>query len=172
MPYDLIFNPVDLKYLSPTQILEVLYEGKTRRFELHSVSPLAYDQDNSVTSLAQSLQSLDLAAPPQIWTVGWDCFVTILDDNQEIDNDKVMQFLHRYISRADNSQESKTRGIESGVSPDAYSSVGGLDKQISQIRDLIDLPLTRPELFLHLGAWYPLSSHHRVLCSYDMYRQG
>ena len=42
--------------------------------------------------------------------------------------------------------------VERGVSADAYASVGGLDKQIAQIRDLIEIPLTRPELFRQFGA--------------------
>ena len=32
---------------------------------------------------------------------------------------------------------------------DAYAAVGGLDEQIAQIRDLIEIPLRRPELFRH-----------------------
>lgn len=36
---------------------------------------------------------------------------------------------------------------------DAYASVGGLNKQISQIRDLLEIPLTQPELFRHFGEW-------------------
>jgi AAA family ATPase len=36
---------------------------------------------------------------------------------------------------------------------DAYSSVGGLNKQIEEIRDLLDIPLTRPELFRYFGEW-------------------
>lgn len=32
---------------------------------------------------------------------------------------------------------------------DAYAAVGGLDDQIAQIRDLIEIPLRRPELFRH-----------------------
>lgn len=32
---------------------------------------------------------------------------------------------------------------------DGYASVGGLEKQIAQIRDLIEIPLTRPDLFRH-----------------------
>ncbi len=35
---------------------------------------------------------------------------------------------------------------------DAYASVGGLDEQIAQIRDLIEIPLRRPELFRHFGT--------------------
>lgn len=34
---------------------------------------------------------------------------------------------------------------------DAYSLVGGLEKQIAAIRDLIEIPLTRPELFHKFG---------------------
>lgn len=34
----------------------------------------------------------------------------------------------------------------------AYASVGGLGKQIEAIRDLLEIPLTRPELFRHFGT--------------------
>lgn len=34
--------------------------------------------------------------------------------------------------------------------------MGGLDKQIAQIRDLIEIPLTRPELFRHFGEYHHL----------------
>ena len=36
---------------------------------------------------------------------------------------------------------------------DTYSSVGGLNKQIEEIRDLLEIPLTRPELFRYFGEW-------------------
>ena len=39
---------------------------------------------------------------------------------------------------------------------DAYSSVGGLNKQIEEIRDLLEIPLTRPELFRYFGEWSSL----------------
>lgn len=34
---------------------------------------------------------------------------------------------------------------------DAYSSVGGLEKQIGEIRDLVEIPLVRPDLFRYFG---------------------
>ena len=34
----------------------------------------------------------------------------------------------------------------------AYASVGGLSPQIEAIRDLLEIPLTRPELFRYFGA--------------------
>lgn len=36
-------------------------------------------------------------------------------------------------------------------SNEAYSTVGGLNKQIQEIRDLLEIPLTRPELFRYFG---------------------
>ncbi|KDQ26146.1 hypothetical protein PLEOSDRAFT_1094203 [Pleurotus ostreatus PC15] len=38
---------------------------------------------------------------------------------------------------------------------EAYASVGGLSKQIAQIRDLLEIPLTRPDLFRHFGLKPP-----------------
>lgn len=38
---------------------------------------------------------------------------------------------------------------------DPYAAVGGLDKQIAEIRDLIETPLTRPEIFKHFGLLFP-----------------
>ena len=35
---------------------------------------------------------------------------------------------------------------------EAYSSVGGLANQIEAIRDLLEIPLTRPELFRYFGT--------------------
>ncbi len=48
-------------------------------------------------------------------------------------------------------QITQTRGVESTVEKDAYSAVGGLDKQIAEVRDLIEIPLMRPELFRRFG---------------------
>jgi ATP-dependent 26S proteasome regulatory subunit len=34
-----------------------------------------------------------------------------------------------------------------------YAHVGGLDAQIIQVRDLIEIPLTRPDIFQHFGTY-------------------
>ena len=39
--------------------------------------------------------------------------------------------------------------------PDPYAVVGGLTSQIAEIRDLIEIPLTRPELFKAYGLKPP-----------------
>jgi len=41
------------------------------------------------------------------------------------------------------------------MGPGAYTSIGGLDNQIAQIRDLLEIPLTRPDLFRHFGKLLP-----------------
>jgi len=41
--------------------------------------------------------------------------------------------------------------FEKTTPSDAYATVGGLNKTIAEIRDLIEVPLTRPELFAHFG---------------------
>ncbi|KAI0662110.1 AAA family ATPase [Cubamyces menziesii] len=116
---------IDLGYLTPTQTLDVVYEGRTRRFAVTSVS--TQSEADGGADLAASIQSLSLsdAAPPKLWTVGWETTV------------------------------GAGHAVERGVSADAYASVGGLDKQIAQIRDLIEIPLTRPELFRQFGLKPP-----------------
>lgn len=44
--------------------------------------------------------------------------------------------------------------LEQTTSSDAYATVGGLNKTIAEIRDLIEIPFTRPELFAHFGESY------------------
>lgn len=39
--------------------------------------------------------------------------------------------------------------------PVGYENVGGLDKHIAQIRELVELPLTRPDLYRHFGMTPP-----------------
>lgn len=80
---------VDLKYLTSTQVIEVVYEGKTRRFELRSVSTQHSDAPDSVTALAADLGNLGLHPAPQFWTVGWDSFVTVVDNSKEPTEEKV-----------------------------------------------------------------------------------
>ena len=59
-------------------------------------------------------------------------------------------------------QHSHHRKLNQVTDTNPYTAVGGLDKQISQIRDLIDLPLTRPDLFRHLGS-HSITPHNVYL---------
>lgn len=44
----------------------------------------------------------------------------------------------------------------------AYERVGGLDSEIEQVRDLIELPLSRPELFTQFGMLFLPGSCHII----------
>ena len=50
---------------------------------------------------------------------------------------------------SDNVYQLDVGAIDEPQSDDAYTTVGGLDEQIAQIRDLIDIPFQRPDLFYH-----------------------
>ena len=47
-------------------------------------------------------------------------------------------------------------GMEIEEAPDVtFSLIGGLDSQISEIREIVELPLKRPDLFVHVGIQPP-----------------
>ncbi|PCH40447.1 AAA family ATPase [Wolfiporia cocos MD-104 SS10] len=130
---------VDLKYLTPTQTLDVVYEGQGRRFCVTAVSANQEIEDTSGSDLARSLEALSLHASPKLWVVDWDTAVFI---DQKQDEDAVPN-------------QPAARTAEPLPAVDAYTAVGGLEKQIAQVRDLIEIPLTRPELFRHFGLKPP-----------------
>ncbi|OBZ71344.1 ATPase family gene 2 protein [Grifola frondosa] len=143
---------VDLKYVTPTQTLDVLYEGQTRRFTVSSV--LATRDAEKDPDITESLQSLSIDASPQLWTVGWNAQIVL--ETEDSDADKTVSI------------KPPIQTVDIAAGPDAYSSVGGLEKQIAQIRDLIEIPLTRPDLFRHFGLKPPrgilLHAHAQAPC--------
>lgn len=144
---------VDLKYVTARQVVEVTYEGRTLRFQIARVSALADDSADD-SDITQSLQELSLKPSAVLWTISWDTLVTIVDDKPEAQGGEVSTshcMKYNDFAALMGASQQKPRGVESEVERDAYSAVGGLDKQIAQIRDLIEIPLTRPELFRHFG---------------------
>ncbi|KAF8187739.1 AAA family ATPase [Pholiota molesta] len=134
---------VDLKYITNTQIIEFSYEGQRRRFTIQVISAKNASNSNVNNSdgLSRDLSALSLSPATQLWTVNWDCTVSITSDNpltQEVPSHKgdVEVLAHKSVK-------------------EAYSSVGGLNKQIEAIRDLLEIPLTRPELFRYFGLKPP-----------------
>ncbi|PFH51085.1 hypothetical protein AMATHDRAFT_143374 [Amanita thiersii Skay4041] len=121
-------NLVELKYITSSQVLEVSFEGAQRRFCVSSIKP-----KNTIDDLSHDMNNLviDATSQPTLWSIDWDTSVTILSPKPEIES------------------------LSNQSPSDAYSTVGGLQKQIEQIRDLIELPLTRPDLFHHLGLKPP-----------------
>ena len=79
---------MDLKYITPTQTLDVVYEGQKRTFSLQSVSTSADESEDPTQSLSQALQGIRLSNEGRAWTVGWDTIVTIIDGDEH--EEKVM----------------------------------------------------------------------------------
>ncbi|KAH9057499.1 AAA family ATPase [Lactarius vividus] len=132
---------VAIKYVLSTQIVRVQYEGRERVFSVASVPQATQNrQDIIVSDVSDSLAALSMSDVPSLYIVDWDTTITIEDRTQ--------------------ASEQKPSLLDVGVSEqltsaDAYASVGGLDEQIAQIRDLIEIPLRRPELFRHFGLKPP-----------------
>ncbi|EGO23346.1 hypothetical protein SERLADRAFT_438665 [Serpula lacrymans var. lacrymans S7.9] len=132
---------LDLKYSTFAQVAEILYEGQLRRFSVVSVSPKQSPPVNSVSAIADGINSLSIKTPVLLWTVGWDSSVHIVDNDM---GHHPEEFCKRDIET-----------LSQSTASDAYASVGGLDRTITQIRDLLEIPLTRPELFGYFGLKPP-----------------
>ncbi|KAG8910536.1 AAA+-type ATPase [Tulasnella sp. 417] len=125
---------VDHRYITSSQVVQLTYEGRTREFRVRQVRPSSLD--SSTGELESSLSSLSLDSAEtrlQVWCVDWDTQVSIKEQDQkeQLDVNK------------------RT------VPNDAYAGVGGLDKEIAEVRDLIEIPLTQPELFKRFGLKPP-----------------
>ncbi|TFK22011.1 AAA family ATPase [Coprinopsis marcescibilis] len=121
---------VDLKYLMLNQIIEITFEGRQRRFSLNHLDTTLDDHPRDLSSELSEL-----------WIATWD--IQVLLDNSKSN------------PTASTSQKTDFETLAHQSTQDAYSSVGGLSKQISEIRDLLEIPLTRPELFQHFGLKPP-----------------
>ncbi|KDQ11456.1 hypothetical protein BOTBODRAFT_455641 [Botryobasidium botryosum FD-172 SS1] len=135
-------NLVDLRYVVISQILEVSFKGSLRRFQVVAASTDT-KSDNLDIAISRLTLSEKNSEPKKLkglaWIVGWDTTVII---GPHIDSEAKEVRLAPTSQPVDN--------IKS-----AYAEVGGLDKQIAEIRDLIDLPLSRPHLFRQFGLKPP-----------------
>ncbi|KAF9465782.1 P-loop containing nucleoside triphosphate hydrolase protein [Collybia nuda] len=132
---------VDLKYITCAQIMEVKYEGQRRQFSISSISPLQSTTQEPVDDLARGLGQLSFSSNQQLWAVGWDS--TVIIAGKEIEDQVPI------------SHKPEIEILAPSSSGEAYSTVGGLNKQIQEIRDLLEIPLTRPELFRYFGLKPP-----------------
>ena len=61
--------------------MEVLYEGRPRRFLIDSISVSPPGTGDPVRSITEEVKSLSLHSKPLLWTTGWDTSVSILEDD-------------------------------------------------------------------------------------------
>ncbi|KAJ1311262.1 hypothetical protein OPQ81_009760 [Rhizoctonia solani] len=119
---------IDLKYVIQGQILTVTFEGHPRVFQV--LGEKAHSE-----KLAENIAGLSLAEG-----IDWP---RVIQSAAEVDWD----------TQVDITDEHETKIIANVGSP--YSTVGGLDKQIAVVRDLIEIPLTNPGLFHQFGLKPP-----------------
>ncbi|KAF8208825.1 AAA family ATPase [Mycena galopus ATCC 62051] len=131
-------NIVDLRYVTSAQTIEVTYEQEIRRFV---VTPPSRHLEN----LETKFDALALGPASQVWIVGWDTSVVLAGnaDDEEVD-------IHTSVVSMSPIRP-EVEVLPPGDENTAYNSVGGLNKQIAEIRDLLEIPLTRPELFRYFG---------------------
>ncbi|KAF6759197.1 AAA family ATPase [Ephemerocybe angulata] len=126
---------VDLKYVLLGQIFQVAFEGVQRLFTIASInSPATSNEDEVVADLSR----LSLTQNAQLWVTNWDTNVQITNSSPQ-----------------PSSSQSPQDEVDKSTQLDGYTSVGGLSKQIEEITDLLEIPLTRPELFRHFGLKPP-----------------
>lgn len=81
--FPLFLFAVDLKYFTSAQSLEVLYEGRTRRFTVTSVSPHTILGGDSPGDITHDLKGLSIDSPAELWTAGWDSKVLVLGSDAD-----------------------------------------------------------------------------------------
>ncbi|KAL4080272.1 P-loop containing nucleoside triphosphate hydrolase protein [Scleroderma yunnanense] len=133
---------IGLKFLLPSQIVEVRYEGECRRFCVECLSANPSNPGDLVNAITNDIESLSVGTPT-LWTTGWDLTVDIVYDGTQ-DQDDQLDHVQPVVESLYHTSASE-----------AYATVGGLDKTIAQIRDLIEIPLIRPQLFEHFGLKPP-----------------
>ncbi|TRM62046.1 P-loop containing nucleoside triphosphate hydrolase protein [Schizophyllum amplum] len=135
---ELALHLVDLRIVTSKQVLEVAYEGRPRRFVVQSMSDGARAGD-PVDNLAKSLENVSIDSAVRLGYISWDTTVSIEPPEP----------------RSPLPRSPATEALPAAPDQSAYSSVGGLAKQITEIRDLLEIPLSRPDLFRDFGLKPP-----------------
>ncbi|KAG9103485.1 AAA+-type ATPase [Ceratobasidium sp. 370] len=120
---------IDLKYVVNDQAFEVPFEGHPRLLRVDGI-------ESDGNSLDIDLASLSLGDGPN-----WN---HILRNAAALDWDTQVQIV-----------ETKLKPPPTVHVGSPYSTVGGLDKQIAAVRDLIEIPLMNPHLFHQFGLKPP-----------------
>ncbi|CAG8617993.1 3966_t:CDS:2, partial [Acaulospora colombiana] len=119
---------VNMKYVWKGRAVYLKWEGRSRTFLVTRGKARNKNLEGHLQTLSLSNSAMMEGEP--VWVIGWDCIIEILPASQIPEGT-----VHAVI--------------EKPIPSTPYESVGGLSRQISQIRDLIEIPLTRPSLFSH-----------------------
>ena len=78
-------------------MIEFHYEGRLRRFRVQSIK--AKDKDNLVNdgneSFLNCMKMLSIESPAQLWTVDWDCLLSINEPpHEKVVHEESLYFHH------------------------------------------------------------------------------
>lgn len=121
-----------------------------RLFSVATVSAREQNTRDPDSDISESLDALTMNVIARLYIVDWDTAIAIEDTVQAPASKSltVNDFPPSFAS-SDNVDQLDVGVVDKTQSVDAYTTVGGLDEQIAQIRDLIDIPFRRPDLFYH-----------------------
>ncbi|KAL1704725.1 P-loop containing nucleoside triphosphate hydrolase protein [Schizophyllum commune] len=91
-----------------------------------------------VDAITKGLGDISIQSTPRLGYISWDTAVSIGAGDP-----------------SEHAAPAATEALPAAPDQSAYSSVGGLGKQIAEIRDLLEIPLTRPDLFRNFGLKPP-----------------
>ncbi|OLL22329.1 ATPase family gene 2 protein [Neolecta irregularis DAH-3] len=140
----------DLEFITRDMMFTVTHEDQARYFTINEISG---------TTLTRQLSSL--ALDQQIWRVGPGIQVHLqgLKSVKRIDRSSS---IHQKSKRQDETRVPSTPPPEATTLPEKpelpvvkFSDVGGLDKQIDVLKDMVSVPLMYPELFCRFGISPP-----------------
>ncbi|KAH6906401.1 AAA family ATPase [Coprinopsis sp. MPI-PUGE-AT-0042] len=153
---------VDLKYILHNQLLQVTFEGRSRIFSISRIVA-SVDQDDEV-ALSSALGNMNLHSEEkkestgamQLWIMGWDLEIGFEKaQTKEASSLKTSTPLSATGERRNAAPIASLPPMTTPDSESPYASVGGLSKQIAEIRDLLEIPLMRPDLFCYFGLKPP-----------------
>ncbi|KAG8832218.1 AAA+-type ATPase [Serendipita sp. 399] len=130
---------VEMQYVWLGRRLRMPWEGSTVEIKVSKIQGTYPDSESSIESVLGTLSLGDNSANlPIVWRVGWNLRVDVVLPNVLTPQ---TGFSGEVLAR--------------DPLTSSYDSVGGLGPQIELIRDLIEIPLTRPSLFTHFNLKPP-----------------
>lgn len=125
--------PVDIKFVAVHHFVELTYNGILRRLLVSFARAAVTDAKN-----------LPRSSPNQVFIVSRSTNITFKPPIAPLPTKRTP------------ASSALTPSPSSGAGKDGelpgYEAIGGMKDQIEQIRELVEWPLTRPELYNHFGA--------------------
>ena len=128
-------NPaVSLQYASPGQVIDVVLQSAKYRFEVRTLLKDEFAPASSVATTSEAIRERVVASAAISRTTS-----VLIED----------------IEGKAEGEESSAHHSGKLQEESAYATLGGLDKQIDELKRLVEMPLRRPEVFKRYGLTPP-----------------